>query len=173
MIKKIFIIIFSLYLNFNFVSANTDIAFIDMDKVISMSKVGVSVLKQLNTINDKNLKEFKIKENNLKTKETKIISQKKLISNEEFQSSISKLRLEVKKYNNDRKKIINNFNRLKIVNTNNLLKMINPILIKYSNEKSISIILQKKDLIMGKKELDITGEVIKIVNSEIKEFKIK
>ena len=42
-----------------------------------------------------------------------------------------------------------------------------------SNEKSISIILQKKDLIMGKKELDITGEVIKIVNSEIKEFKIK
>ncbi len=144
-----------------------------MDKVISMSKVGVSVLKQLNTINDKNLKEFKITENNLKTKETKIISQKKLISNEEFQSSISKLRLEVKKYNNDRKKIINNFNRLKIVNTNNLLKMINPILIKYSNEKSISIILQKKDLIMGKKELDITGEVIKIVNSEIKEFKIK
>ena len=144
-----------------------------MDKVISMSKVGVSVLKQLNTINDKNLKEFKITENNLKTKETKIISQKKLISNEEFQSSISKLRLEVEKYNNDRKKIINNFNRLKIVNTNNLLKMINPILIKYSNEKSISIILQKKDLIMGKKELDITGEVIKIVNSEIKEFKIK
>ena len=171
--KKIFIIIFSLCLNFNFATANTDIAYIDMDKVISMSKAGVSVFKQLNVINDKNLKEFKTTESNLKTKETKIISQKKLISNEEFQSSISKLRLEVEKYNEDRKKIINNFNRLKIVNTNNLLKMINPILIEYSNEKSISIILQKKDLIMGKKELDITDEVIKIVNSEIKEFKIK
>ena len=158
---------------FNSVTANTGIAFIDMDKVLLTSKVGASVLNQLNAINDKNLKEFKAKESNLKKKETEIMSQKKLISNEEFQLNISKLKLEVEEYNQERKKSINNLNKLKISNTNNLLKKINPILIKYSNEKSISIILQKKDLIIGKMELDITDKVIKIINNEIKEFKIE
>ena len=62
---------------------------------------------------------------------------------------------------------------LKIENTNNLLKLINPILAKYSTENEISIILQKKDLIIGKIELDITEEIITIINNEIKEFKIK
>ena len=32
---------------------------------------------------------------------------------------------------------------------------------------------KKKDLIIGKTELDITDEIIKIINVEIKEFKIK
>ena len=44
---------------------------------------------------------------------------------------------------------------------------------KFSNDKEIAIILQKKDLVVAKTELDITDEVIKIVNSEVKEFKIK
>ena len=56
---------------------------------------------------------------------------------------------------------------------NNFLKLINPILTKYSTENEISIILQKKNLIIGKTELDITDKIIIIINDEIKEFKIK
>ncbi|MDC3308549.1 OmpH family outer membrane protein, partial [Candidatus Pelagibacter sp.] len=63
--------------------------------------------------------------------------------------------------------------QLKVENTNNLLKLINPILTKYSNKNKISIILQKKNLIIGKSELDITDEIIKIINDEITDFKIK
>ena len=69
--------------------------------------------------------------------------------------------------------MIEKFNKLKIENTNNLLKLINPILVKFSNENEISVILQKKNLIIGKTELDITDEIIKIINNEIKSFKIK
>ena len=47
------------------------------------------------------------------------------------------------------------------------------MLVKFSNDKEISIILHKKDLVVAKTELDITNEVIKIINSEVKEFKIK
>ena len=63
--------------------------------------------------------------------------------------------------------------KLKVENTNKLLKLINPILAKYSTNNEISIILQKKDLIIGKTELDITDEIIKVINNEVKEFKIK
>ena len=54
-----------------------------------------------------------------------------------------------------------------------LLKLINPILVKFSNENKISIILQKKDLVVAKTELDITEDIIKIVNAEVKELKLK
>jgi outer membrane protein len=62
---------------------------------------------------------------------------------------------------------------LQVDNTNKLLQLINPIIVKFSNDKEISIILQKKDLIIGKSQLDITDEIIKIINDNIKEFKVK
>ena len=102
-----------------------------------------------------------------------MISQKNIISETDFQNKINELKAEIRKYNQNRNKMIEDFNKLKVNNTNNLLKLINPILIKFSNDKEISIILQKKDLVVAKTQLDITDKVIKIINSEIKEFKIK
>ena len=144
-----------------------------MDKVLTVSKPGLFILKQLNQINDDNIKLFKKDEENLKKKETKLISQKNILSEEDFKFNVDKLKLDIKNYNDKRSKINSDFNNLKIENTNKFLKMINSILIEYSNDKSILLILQKKDLVIAKEELDITGEVIKIVNSDIEEFKIK
>ena len=149
------------------------IAFIDMDKIISTSKSGSSILKQLTDLNNKNLKFLKNEEKKFKEKETKLISQKNIISEVDFQNKVNELKSEIKNYNQNRNKMLADFNKLKIDNTNNLLKLINPILVKFSNDKEISIILQKKDLVVAKTELDITDEIIKIVNKEIKTFKLK
>ena len=149
------------------------IAFIDMDRIISTSKSGSSILKQLTDLNNKNLKFLKNEEKKFKEKETKLISQKNIISETDFKNKVDELKSEIKNYNQNRNKMLADFNKLKVGNTNNLLKLINPILVKFSNDKEISIILQKKDLVVAKTELDITDEVIKIVNSEVKQFKIK
>ena len=148
------------------------IAFIDMDKVISTSKSGSSIFKQLTDLNKKNLKFLKNEEKKFQEKEAKLISQKNIISEIDFKNKVNELKSEIKKYNQNRNKMIEDFDKLKVDNTNNLLKLINPILVKFSNDKEISIILQKKDLVVAKTELDITDEVIKIVNSEVKEFNI-
>ena len=144
-----------------------------MDIVISTSKSGSSMLKQLKDLNNKNLKYLENEEKNFKEKETKLISQKNIISETDFKNKVDELKLEIKRYNKKRNKMLAEFNRLKVDNTNNLLKLINPILVKFSNDEKIAIILQKKDLVVAKTQLDITDEVIKIVNSEVKEFKIK
>ena len=62
---------------------------------------------------------------------------------------------------------------LKIDNTNKLSKSINEILVEYSEDNSILFILQKKNLIIGKTELDITNKIIKIVNKNVPKFKIE
>jgi len=172
--KYFLLSIFSLSLLFaNTVNSEQNIAFIDMDRVISKSNSGSSILNQLNDINNKNLIFLKKEEKKFKEKEAKLISQKNIISETDFKTMVNSLKVEIDKYNQNRNKIITEFQKLKVDNTNKLLKLINPILIKFSNEKKISILLQKKDLIIGKTELDITDEVIKIINTEVKEFKIK
>ena len=157
----------------NTVISEQKIAIINMDKVISTSNSGISILKQLNDLKNKNSNFLKKEEKKFKEKETKLISQKNILSEVDFKKRIDELKAEFKNYNQNRNKMIEDFNKLKVDNTNNLLKLINPILVKFSNDKEISIILQKKDLVVAKTELDITDEIIKIINKEIKEFKIK
>ena len=172
--KKLLSSILVIFLFFtNTVFSEQKISFIDMDKVISTSKSGSSILKQLTDLNKKNLKFLKDEEKKFQEKETKLISQKNIISENDFKNKVNELKYEIKNYNQNRNKMLTDFNKLKIDNTNNLLKLINPILVKFSNDKEIGIILKKKDLVVAKTELDITDEIIKIVNLEIKEFKIK
>jgi len=165
---------FSMFLFFiNSVNSEQNIAFINMDKVISTSNAGSSILKQLTDLNNKNLQFLKKEEKKFKEKETKLISQKNIISEADFQNKVNELKSEIKNYNQNRDQMIKEFNKLKVDNTNNLLKLINPILLKFSDDKEISIVLQKKDLVVAKTELDITDDIIKIVNAEVKELKIK
>ena len=166
-----FIFIFLFFINP--VVSDQKIAFINMDKVMSTSKSGISILKQLTDLKIKNTKFLEKEEKRFKEKEKKLISQKKIISEVDFKNKLDELKTEFKKYNENRNKMIENFNKVKVDNTNNLLKLINPILIKFSNDKEISIILQKKNLVVAKNELDITEEIIEIINKEVKEFKIK
>jgi len=166
--------IFSIFiLLINTANSEQNIAFIDMDRVISTTQAGSSILKQLKDINKKNMMFLASEEKKFKEKETKLISQKNIISQADLETKINNLKSEINIYNKNRVKMIEEFNKLKVENTNKLLMLINPILVRFSNEKKLSIIMQKKDLIIGKKELDITDPIIKIINNEIKEYKIR
>ena len=171
------ILLLSVLIIFSFLTnpviSEQKIAFINMKKVISTSNSGSSILKQLTELTNKNSKFLKNEENKFKLEETKLISQKNIISDADFKKKVDELKSKIEDYNKNRDKMIKDFNKLKIDNTNKLLKLINPILLKFSNDNEISIILQKKNLVIGKTELDITEEVIKIVDIEVKEFKIK
>ena len=82
------------------------------------------------------------------------------------------MKIQIKKYNENRNKKIIILNKLKINSTKKFLKLVDPILKDYSEKNSISMIFRKKNVIIGKTELDITNEIIKIINNNIKEFKI-
>ena len=155
------------------ISAENKTAFIDLDLIVNKSDVGIKLIKKI-SIFETNLKEkFLSKEAILKKRKKKLFDQKNIISKSEFQKKLSELKVDVKKFNQEsdkeRKKLIvtrNNYN-LK------LLKAINPILATYSEEKDISILLQKKNIILGSSQLDITNDILKIVNKEITESNIK
>ena len=122
--KKFFLSIFAIIILFtNQVFSEQKIAFIDMDRVISTSKSGSSILKQLTDLNNKNLDFLKKEEKKFKEKEAKLISQKNIISETDFKNKVNELKSEIKNYNKNRNKMLADFNKLKIDNTNSLLKL--------------------------------------------------
>ena len=90
----------------NIVFAEQKIAFIDMDKLISTSVSGSSILKQLKDLNKKNLRFLNNEEKKFKEKETKLISQKNIISEIDFKNKVNELKSEIKNYNQNRDKMI-------------------------------------------------------------------
>tara|TARA_B100000795_G_scaffold174141_2_gene131453 strand:+ start:914 stop:1432 length:519 start_codon:yes stop_codon:yes gene_type:complete len=171
--KKVFIVFLIHFFQFNFVTADTTIAYLDMNKIISSSKSGLSINSQLKDISSKNTKVFKEDARILKEQEIKLISQKNILSESDFQLKIKELKLAFNKYNKNRDKVNNDYNKLRVDSTNKLLKLINPILVSYSNDNNISLILKKRDIVIGQTDLDITSEITQIINKEIKQFKIQ
>ncbi len=53
-----------------------------------------------------------------------------------------------------------------------LINIIHPILANYASENSISIIFQKRNIIIGKTELDITSDILNILNKKYKKIDI-
>ena len=64
------------------------------------------------------------------------------------------------------------FQKKKIDGTKKLLKEINPILTDFSKKKDISVIMRKKDIVIAKTDLDITNEIIQLVNSKVKKINL-
>ena len=172
--KFFFLPIFTIIIFFtNTAFSEEKILFIDMDRVISTSNSGVLILEQLNKLNKQNIIFFDKKEKIFKEKEVKLLSQKNIISETDFKNKVNELKTEINAYNQKKNEMINNFKKLKVDNTSKLSKSINEILIEYSEDNSILFILQKKNLIIGKTELDITDKIIKIVNKNVPKFKIE
>ena len=82
------------------------------------------------------------------------------------------LRKDIVSYQKERNKIFNEINKSRINASTKLIKKLTPILEEYSKKNSISLIIQKKNIVIGKKNIDITPEIFDIVNKEIKDIKI-
>ena len=136
------------------------------------SIAGKSIKNQLEKIYNKDLEKFKKNDEILKKKEKKIIAQKNIMSQEDFQKELTSLRSEIINFQREQVKSRDNINKLRIGATNKLISKLSPILKEYAKENSISLILQKKNIIMGKKEIEITDEILSLTNKKIKDIKV-
>ena len=53
-----------------------------------------------------------------------------------------------------------------------MLKNLNPILGKYMEENNITVVIDKKNVLMGNKKYEITSQIIQILNKELKSINI-
>ena len=75
-------------------------------------------------------------------------------------------------YQKERNKTSNEIAKQRINASTKLIKKLTPILEEYSKKNSIRIIVQKKHIVMGKKEDDITKDILDLVNQKVKSIKL-
>ena len=167
-----FLFISIFFLNFNLLKANELISYVDMDLLMNSSEAGKSITSQLTSIHKKTSAELKKTEEELKKEESDLIKQKNVISNEEFERKLTLLRNKASDYQKKRNKFNDSINKKRLDATSQLVSLIQPILAEYANNNSISIIFQKKNIIIGKTELDITEDILKILNEKHKKISI-
>ena len=136
------------------------------------SIAGKSITNQLENNHKKSISELKKIEEKLKKEETEIISQKNILTKEEYEKKIIDLREKARKFRKERNDNINNLNNQRLEATAKIINLVRPILSEYSEKNSISIIIDKKNVIIGKTTLDITDDILKIVDEKIGKIKL-
>jgi len=153
--------------------AKDKILYLDVNYLLNNSEVGKYVNDELKNINIKNIEEFKKIEESIKLKEKKIIKQKNILKEEEYNLKITELKSEYSLY----KELTNNKNNeLKNLQKNagdQLLKIINNILSDYATKNDILLIIDKKNVVLGKTQLDVTKDIMILLNNKIKKINLK
>ena len=159
-------IIFYLILSVFFSTAQSaeKIVYLDIDQVLNKTISGKKIINNLEKLRNENVKNIKNKQKDIKTKQEKIEKQKNILSDEEFKSQVLLLDKEIKKFNEFSKKISIEFDKKKQKELDEFMKFISPIIENYIREKSITIVLNKKNIFIASKDYDITNEIINIVD---------
>ena len=148
------------------------IVYLDVEKIMQESIAGKAIIAKIKKKRETTISKFKKKEKEIIEKEKKLISQKNVLSKEEFGKKIKDLRGEISNYQKERNKVFNEITQSRIKATAKLIKKLNPILEDYSKKNSIKMIMQKKHIVIGKKEDDITKDILELVNQKVKNIKI-
>ena len=144
-----------------------------MDKIMQISKAGKQAISKINNQKKKDVSKFQKIEKDLKTQEEDLIAKKNVLSSEEFNKRLELLSKEINNYRMQRQEAIDSSTKSRLNASADFAEKIKPILAEYAAENDIDMVIQKKNIIMGKTNLDITNEILKIVDNKITKLKIK
>ena len=161
---KSVIILFFLIISTTFANSNDKVSFIDIDFILKNSNLGKSILNEIENLNNKNIDELQNKEKELKKIEEEIKSKKNILSEQEFKKEVDLLKEKIKKYRIYKDKLVNDFEQNKNKKLNLFFKEVNPIIQKFMDKNSIDILLDRKNIFIGKKNSDITNQIIQELN---------
>ena len=161
---------------FIFLSINSSYSdtahFIDFKYILNQSEAGKKAQNSLKSQLENGLKNLKKKEKTIQEEESKIIQQKKLISPEEYKKKVTELRGKVSSLQKERNNLLEKVSKQRTKARNELLKNLNPILSNYMKEKKIRLVLDKKSILLADENLNITQDIIKLLNQKLKTIKL-
>ena len=145
---------------------NIVVRYIDIEFIFKNSSVGQKILKDSNDEKKKIFEKNKKNEIKLQKQKDDILSKKNILEPKQFEELVIAHQKDVEKYQKEAKKTNNTIN-MKYLEKNKILKKkIDDILVKYSKEKNIDVILKKQSILVSNSNLDITKDILELVNKK-------
>ena len=102
-----------------------------------------------------------------------MINQKNVLAEDEFKQKTILLEKKVNDYNQTISKRNNQLLDLRNKAKNEFSKKLKEILKVYAKDNSLHMIINKKDVLIGKNSLDVTKDILDLFNKNIKDLKIQ
>ena len=160
------IIIFFTFINTSISKEN--IAFVNVDYLIQNSNIGKKSLANINDKDKKNLDNLKKKSKILQDLESSIKKKKNVISDEAYNKEVIDFKKKLQEFSKEKNKLVKEFNFFKKKEIENIFKKINPIINNYMEENSVNLLFDSKNIFMGAKKLNLTEDILKKINNELK-----
>ena len=109
----------------------------------------------------------------LKKEESDLLAKRTILSKEEYTKKSDALRKKVIDYQSERRSSLDKIATQRTKAKETLMKKIEPIVDSYINENNISIVIDKKNMIGGLKEYDITNIIVEKLDKELPSLKIQ
>ena len=153
---------------------NSDVPyFVDFKYILNESKAGKEAQIYLKKKLTNGIKQLKDKEQAIQKAEKKIIEQKKLLSAEEYKKKVTDLRNQVASLQKERSNLLESVAKQRAKAKSEFLKNLNPIIKDYMKEKKIRMVIDKKGILLADENLDLTQEIIELLNKKLKSIKLK
>ena len=168
-----FVVVTFLVLICTHASAEQNIVFMDLKFVLNNSKAGKGAQDFLQKSFKENQKIFLDEENSLKKEESDLLAQKTILSKEEYEKKSNRLRKKVIDYQSQRRTSLEKLTAQRAEARQKLIEKLDPILKTYIEENDISMIIDRKNVLMGNTNLDITNLIVEKLNKEFPSLSIK
>ena len=170
MLKKLLIIIISTFIFPSVLMANypnTSIGVIDLNKILSEADAAIAAAEQIEEIAIEIENEIRLSDEEIIKEQNLLIESQAIMAPEAFEAKKNDYESKVQKYNNERQTKLMKIDELIAVSRNDILVAIKPILEEITNEKGITIILEKTSIMLSAEKMDITNEVLKKLNKSL------
>ena len=168
---KIFVITFLVFgINNSF--AENKIVYVDMNRILTESKVGILVEEELTKIHKGNLDQFKKVEDALKKEEIDLISKRNIMNIDEFNNKINALREKSQEYQKTRREKFEVISNKRNKATEEVMTALQPILAEYAEKEGIALIVEKKSVVVGKNEFDVSKDIIDELDKKLPSIKL-
>ena len=98
------------------------VVYLDVEKIMNKSIAGKSIVAKLKSKRESSISKFKKKEKDIIEKEKKLISQRNVLSKEEFGKNIKDLRDEIINFQKDRNRVFNEITKSRVKASAKLIK---------------------------------------------------
>ena len=146
--------------------------FLDFKYILNNSDAGKKAQNFLQNKLEKGIENLKVKEKKIQEEEKKIIQQKKIISPEEYKKKVTELRKKVSSLQKEREILLTSVAKERKKAREILLKNLNPVIKEYMVEKKIRMVIDKKSLLIADEKLNITNDIMSLLNKKIKSIKL-
>ena len=175
MIKKLLILIISICIIPSFLMAdypNTSIGVIDINKILAEANAAVEAAEEIEKIAIEIENEIKASDEEIIKEQNLLIESQSIMAPEAFEAKRIEYESKIQTYNSERQSKLMKIDELIAISRNDILNAIKPILEEISNEKGITIILEKTSIMLNAEKMDITNEVLKKLNKSLPNIKV-